>query len=92
MKRSILITTAVAAVTVAALAAGLALGASLATPSTTVATGRSSFGRILVDSKGRTLYLFEKDGRGRSACAGTCQACGSQPQNPSSAHWSNVVV
>jgi predicted lipoprotein with Yx(FWY)xxD motif len=27
--------------------------------------------KIIVDSRGRTLYLFEKDKR-RSACAGTC--------------------
>jgi predicted lipoprotein with Yx(FWY)xxD motif len=29
-------------------------------------------GRIIVDGKGRTLYLFEKDKRGRSACYGQC--------------------
>jgi predicted lipoprotein with Yx(FWY)xxD motif len=40
----------------------------------TVATGTSSLGRILVDGQGRTLYLFEKDRRGRSACAGPCAA------------------
>ena len=28
--------------------------------------------RILVDGRGRTLYLFEKDKRGRSACSGAC--------------------
>jgi predicted lipoprotein with Yx(FWY)xxD motif len=38
----------------------------------TVQTADSSFGRILVDRKGRTLYLFEKDKGGRSACAGQC--------------------
>jgi predicted lipoprotein with Yx(FWY)xxD motif len=37
-----------------------------------VALSRSALGRILVDSQGRTLYLFEKDKRGRSACASTC--------------------
>ena len=29
-------------------------------------------GRIIVDSHGRTLYLFEKDRRGASACSGAC--------------------
>ena len=29
-------------------------------------------GRILVDGRGRTLYLFEKDRRGMSACSGLC--------------------
>jgi predicted lipoprotein with Yx(FWY)xxD motif len=37
-----------------------------------VALSRSALGSILVDSQGRTLYLFEKDKRGRSACASTC--------------------
>src|SRR5262245_52149332 len=38
----------------------------------TVATANSSLGRILVDARGRTLYLFEKDKRGHSACSGYC--------------------
>jgi predicted lipoprotein with Yx(FWY)xxD motif len=29
-------------------------------------------GRILVDSHGRTLYMFLKDTRGRSRCSGAC--------------------
>ncbi|MGH3329407.1 MAG: COG4315 family predicted lipoprotein [Streptomycetales bacterium] len=29
-------------------------------------------GTILVDSRGRTLYLFEKDQKGRSSCSGGC--------------------
>ena len=37
-----------------------------------VATANSSLGRILVDARGRTLYLFEKDKRGHSACSGYC--------------------
>ena len=37
-------------------------------------TGTSSLGRILVDGKSHTLYLFEKDKRGRSACSGACAA------------------
>jgi len=41
---------------------------------TQVATGPSGLGRILVDSRGRTLYLFEKDRRGMSACSGLCTA------------------
>jgi predicted lipoprotein with Yx(FWY)xxD motif len=40
----------------------------------TVKTAASSLGRILVDGRGRTLYLFEKDKRGRSFCAGACAA------------------
>jgi predicted lipoprotein with Yx(FWY)xxD motif len=37
-----------------------------------IALSRSTLGSILVDRQGRTLYLFEKDKHGRSACAGTC--------------------
>jgi predicted lipoprotein with Yx(FWY)xxD motif len=37
-----------------------------------VSAASSSLGRIIVDSRGRTLYLFEKDTRGHSACSGTC--------------------
>lgn len=37
-----------------------------------VMTRSSSLGRILVDAKGHTLYLFEKDIRNRSSCSGQC--------------------
>jgi len=44
-----------------------------ATPAaTTVDLGRSSLGPMLVTSRGRTLYLFEKDRNGRSSCTATC--------------------
>lgn len=38
----------------------------------TVATGSSQVGTVLVDRRGRTLYLFEKDRAGESACSGAC--------------------
>src|SRR4051794_24143989 len=31
-------------------------------------------GRILVDSRGRTVYLFQKDAGTKSACSGECAA------------------
>jgi len=37
-----------------------------------VALGKTALGNVLVDARGRTLYLFEKDTRGKSACYGTC--------------------
>ena len=43
-----------------------------ATGATKVGVASSQFGRIVVDGKGRTLYLFEKDKRRRSACYGQC--------------------
>src|SRR3954464_2112161 len=40
----------------------------------TVASATSHYGRILVDSRGRTLYLFEKDKGTASTCYGACAA------------------
>jgi predicted lipoprotein with Yx(FWY)xxD motif len=37
-----------------------------------VSTASTSLGRILVDSRGHTLYLFGKDRNGKSACSGMC--------------------
>ncbi len=37
-----------------------------------VSTGTTGLGRILVDSHGKTLYLFQKDRNGKSACSGKC--------------------
>ena len=39
---------------------------------TLVALGKTALGKVLVDARGRTLYLFEKDKRGVSACYGAC--------------------
>ena len=50
-----------------------ALATNAATGSgTKVAVTSTSLGRILVDGRGRTLYLFAKDKRGKSSCAGQC--------------------
>jgi predicted lipoprotein with Yx(FWY)xxD motif len=38
----------------------------------TVRVSQSKLGRILVDAHGRSLYLFEKDSRGKSSCNGAC--------------------
>jgi len=38
----------------------------------TVDLHNSSLGPILVDAQGRTLYLFEADKNGKSACSGPC--------------------
>jgi predicted lipoprotein with Yx(FWY)xxD motif len=39
-----------------------------------VSTANTSLGRILVNSQGRTLYLFGKDRNGKSACSSQCAA------------------
>ncbi|MEA2161742.1 MAG: hypothetical protein QOD66_4122, partial [Solirubrobacteraceae bacterium] len=41
-------------------------------PRPTVQVRRTGLGKILVDSHGRTLYLFTKDTGGRSRCSGSC--------------------
>jgi predicted lipoprotein with Yx(FWY)xxD motif len=52
--------------------------ATAATPKTssgapaTIGVANSSLGSILVDSTGRTLYLFKADVGAKSACAGAC--------------------
>ena len=47
-------------------------GSKSAAKRTTVDLASSSLGQILVDGKGRTLYLFEPDTNGKSACTGSC--------------------
>ena len=42
--------------------------------SATVSVANTGLGKILVDAKGRTLYLFEKDSGTKSACSGGCAA------------------
>jgi predicted lipoprotein with Yx(FWY)xxD motif len=37
-----------------------------------VSTAKTGLGRILVNSSSRTLYLFQKDRNGKSACSGQC--------------------
>lgn len=34
--------------------------------------GSGALGKVLVDGRGRTLYLFEQDAKGRSTCFGPC--------------------
>ena len=70
MRRPLIILVALAAA--ALLAAGAFASSSSTGSASTVSIGKSALGHILVDGKGRTLYLFEKDTRGRSSCSGTC--------------------
>ena len=64
-------------IVVAAAFSLVGLGAAMSAPDSasgaaTVSTARTGLGRIIVDGRGRTLYLFEKDRRGHSACFGNC--------------------
>jgi predicted lipoprotein with Yx(FWY)xxD motif len=38
----------------------------------TIGVAKSDLGKVLVDSQGRTIYLFEKDSGTKSACSGGC--------------------
>src|SRR5262249_33009263 len=58
----------------AALALALASVAIAATHSARVSTAQTGLGRLITDGRGHTLYLFEKDKRGHSACSGVCTA------------------
>jgi predicted lipoprotein with Yx(FWY)xxD motif len=42
------------------------------TSETTVSIGSTKLGRVLVNSAGRTLYVYDKDTDGSSKCTGTC--------------------
>jgi predicted lipoprotein with Yx(FWY)xxD motif len=39
-----------------------------------VSVRKTALGKVLVDARGRTLYLFDKDKRGMSSCSGACAA------------------
>jgi predicted lipoprotein with Yx(FWY)xxD motif len=64
--------------TVVALALGVGGVAAVASyggrGAATIKTRHTSLGTILVDGKGHTLYLFEKDTKNKSKCAGACAA------------------
>jgi predicted lipoprotein with Yx(FWY)xxD motif len=57
---------------VAAVFAATVASAATDASRTTVKAHSSSLGKILVDANGRTLYLFDKDKRNKSACSGLC--------------------
>ena len=59
---------------IASVAAALALAGAAQTGRAKVAIVKSPLGRILVDSKGVTLYDFVKDKGTASACYGACAA------------------
>jgi predicted lipoprotein with Yx(FWY)xxD motif len=68
MRKTVIVGVVVA---VALAVAAIAAAKSPARPAA-VATAGTGLGRIVVDGRGRSLYLFEKDAHGRSACSGLC--------------------
>jgi len=69
MKAIGVIIIAVAALSLAGLSGALAASDS---GHASISTAHTGLGRVIVDARGRTLYLFEKDRRGHSACSGAC--------------------
>jgi predicted lipoprotein with Yx(FWY)xxD motif len=75
-----LLSAAVLVPLVALVAAGCGSGSSNSTATADAAAGdtatvnvaKTSLGNILVDSQGRTLYLFDKDTGTKSTCSGGC--------------------
>jgi predicted lipoprotein with Yx(FWY)xxD motif len=57
---------------IGAIASVAAIATSAVSTPATVKTRSTSLGTILVDAKGRTLYLFMKDKNAKSACSGAC--------------------
>ncbi len=66
MKRSFIVTIALAAAT-ASIAATIAFAQMAPTK-----TGDSTKGKVLTNDTGMTLYVFDKDSVGKSACNGPC--------------------
>jgi predicted lipoprotein with Yx(FWY)xxD motif len=69
-----LLTALAVSATVAVIAAALALATGTTSRGATVKIARTPLGRILVDSKGITLYDFPKDKGTASSCYGACAA------------------
>jgi predicted lipoprotein with Yx(FWY)xxD motif len=70
--RMILAAAAVAALAAASLALHPPATHAAQAKKAVVSTAKTSLGPILVNSNGHTLYLFEKDRNGKSACSGQC--------------------
>ena len=66
-----LLTAVMAVGTTAAFAAG-GYGGSGSSTTGKVGVRTTKLGKVLVNGKGVTLYLFEKDKNGKSACSGAC--------------------
>ena len=70
-----LVAVALAVVVAGSALAAVALAANAPTkPATVKARTTGKLGKILVNGSSQTLYLFEKDKNGKSACSGSCAA------------------
>ena len=72
MSRTVVVLTLTAALGVIGFLAAGSLASGAAQTHATVSLRTSKLGRVLVNSRGHTLYLFAKDRKGKSACSGSC--------------------
>jgi predicted lipoprotein with Yx(FWY)xxD motif len=70
--RRIVMAAVVAAIAAAGFALHLPATHAAQAKGAVVSQAKTSLGSIIVNSSGRTLYLFEKDRDGKSACSGQC--------------------
>jgi len=64
---------ATASIVLTFVVSGAAFAAARST-GTTVDLHKTSLGKVLATSKGRTLYLYTADGKNKSKCTGSCAA------------------
>ena len=69
-----IVAAALAALVAAAFGATSSAASAQPSKAAFVALGKTPLGNVLVDARGRTLYLFDNDKHGRSACYGACAA------------------
>jgi predicted lipoprotein with Yx(FWY)xxD motif len=72
MTRMVVMLTLTAALGVIGFLAAGSVARSATQTNATVSLRKTQLGRILVNSRGHTLYLFAKDRNGKSACSGSC--------------------
>jgi predicted lipoprotein with Yx(FWY)xxD motif len=72
-RRSRILTAVLAVVALAAVAiVGTTSSSAAKKKPATLSVSKTKLGKILVDSKGRTLYELGSDGKNKSTCAGAC--------------------
>jgi predicted lipoprotein with Yx(FWY)xxD motif len=64
----------IALIALAAAAVAVAPASGSGVAGATLTVRNSDYGRIVFDSRGRALYAFTRDTRGRSNCSGACAA------------------
>ena len=71
MKAATFIFILAAAVSLGGVGTGVAASDSASRPAK-VSTAKTGLGKVIANGRGHTLYLFEKDKHGTSACSGAC--------------------